>query len=350
MRKTVLVTGGAGFIGSNFIYLLLEERPDWKVVCVDALTYAANIHTLNKAMESPNFQFYHEDIRSRDGIFRIFEAEKPDIVVNFAAESHVDRSIGDPGIFLETNVLGTQVVMDACRKFGVERFHQVGTDEVYGDLPLDRPNLLFREDTPIHASSPYSASKASADLLALAYYRTYGLPVTISRCSNNYGPYQFPEKLIPLMINNAVQEKPLPVYGKGLNVRDWLYVRDHCRGILAILEKGKAGEVYNLGGHNEKTNIEIVKIILQELGKPETLITYVADRKGHDLRYAIDPSKANRELGWAPTTAFSDGIRMTIRWYKDHMDWMEECTSGEYKEYYAKMYATGNGSRSAAAK
>ena len=350
MRKTVLVTGGAGFIGSNFIYLLLEERPDWKVVCVDALTYAANIHTLNKAMESPNFQFYHEDIRSRDGIFRIFEAEKPNIVVNFAAESHVDRSIGDPGIFLETNVLGTQVVMDACRKFGVERFHQVGTDEVYGDLPLDRPDLLFREDTPIHASSPYSASKASADLLALAYYRTYGLPVTISRCSNNYGPYQFPEKLIPLMINNAVQEKPLPVYGKGLNVRDWLYVRDHCRGILAILEKGKAGEVYNLGGHNEKTNIEIVKIILQELGKPETLITYVADRKGHDLRYAIDPSKANRELGWAPTTAFSDGIRMTIRWYKDHMDWMEECTSGEYKEYYAKMYATGNGSRSAAAK
>ena len=350
MRKTVLVTGGAGFIGSNFIYLLLEERPDWKVVCVDALTYAANIHTLNKAMESPNFQFYHEDIRSRDGILRIFEAEKPDIVVNFAAESHVDRSIGDPGIFLETNVLGTQVVMDACRKFGVERFHQVGTDEVYGDLPLDRPDLLFREDTPIHASSPYSASKASADLLALAYYRTYGLPVTISRCSNNYGPYQFPEKLIPLMINNAVQEKPLPVYGKGLNVRDWLYVRDHCRGILAILEKGKAGEVYNLGGHNEKTNIEIVKIILQELGKPETLITYVADRKGHDLRYAIDPSKANRELGWAPTTAFSDGIRMTIRWYIDHMDWMEECTSGEYKEYYAKMYATGNGSRSAAAK
>ena len=350
MRKTVLVTGGAGFIGSNFIYLLLEERPDWKVVCVDALTYAANIHTLNKAMESPNFQFYHEDIRSRDGIFRIFEAEKPDIVVNFAAESHVDRSIGDPGIFLETNVLGTQVVMDACRKFGVERFHQVGTDEVYGDLPLDRPDLLFREDTPIHASSPYSASKASADLLVLAYYRTYGLPVTISRCSNNYGPYQFPEKLIPLMINNAVQEKPLPVYGKGLNVRDWLYVRDHCCGILAILEKGKAGEVYNLGGHNEKTNIEIVKIILQELGKPETLITYVADRKGHDLRYAIDPSKANRELGWAPTTAFSDGIRMTIRWYKDHMDWMEECTSGEYKEYYAKMYATGNGSRSAAAK
>ena len=350
MRKTVLVTGGAGFIGSNFIYLLLEERPDWKVVCVDALTYAANIHTLNKAMESPNFQFYHEDIRSRDGIFRIFEAEKPNIVVNFAAESHVDRSIGDPGIFLETNVLGTQVVMDACRKFGVERFHQVGTDEVYGDLPLDRPDLLFREDTPIHASSPYSASKASADLLALAYYRTYGLPVTISRCSNNYGPYQFPEKLIPLMINNAVQEKPLPVYGKGLNVRDWLYVRDHCRGILAILEKGKAGEVYNLGGHNEKTNIEIVKIILQELGKPETLITYVADRKGHDLRYAIDPSKANRELGWAPTTAFSDGIRMTIRWYKDHMDWMEECTSGEYKEYYAKMYATGNGSRSAVAK
>ena len=339
MKKTVLVTGGAGFIGSNFVYLLLDERPEWRVVCVDALTYAANIHTLNAAMEHPNFKFYKEDIRSRDGIFQIFEAEKPDIVVNFAAESHVDRSIENPGIFLETNILGTQVMMDACRRYGVERFHQVGTDEVYGDLPLDRPDLFFHEDTPIHTSSPYSTSKASADLLALAYYRTYGLPVTISRCSNNYGPYQFPEKLIPLMINNASRNQPLPVYGKGLNVRDWLYVKDHCYGILAVLQKGKPGEVYNLGGHNEKANLEIVKIILRELGKPESLITFVGDRKGHDLRYAIDPAKANRELGWNPTTGFEDGIRLTIRWYREHMDWMYECTSGEYQTYYQQMYS-----------
>lgn len=338
MKKTILVTGGAGFIGSNFVYLILEERPEWKVVCVDALTYAANIHTLNKAMESSNFGFYKEDIRNREGIFKIFEIEKPDIVVNFAAESHVDRSIENPGIFLETNIIGTQVMMDACRKYGVERFHQVGTDEVYGDLPLDRPDLFFREDTPIHTSSPYSTSKASADLLVMAYYRTYGLPVTISRCSNNYGPYQFPEKLIPLMINNASKDKPLPVYGEGLNVRDWLYVKDHCYGILAVLEKGKVGEIYNLGGHNEKANIEIVKIILRELNKPESLITFVADRKGHDQRYAIDPAKANRELSWGPTTMFAEGIKLTIQWYKDNMDWMEECTSGEYTKYYEEMY------------
>ena len=336
--KTVLVTGGAGFIGSNFIYLLLAERPEWRIVCVDALTYAANIHTLNDAMRYDNFVFYKEDIRNRDGIFAVFEKERPDIVVNFAAESHVDRSIENPGIFLETNVMGTQVMMDACRKYGVERFHQVGTDEVYGDLPLDRPDLFFHEDTPIHTSSPYSASKASADLLAMAYCRTYGLPVTVSRCSNNYGPYQFPEKLIPLMINNAVQDKPLPVYGKGLNVRDWLYVKDHCCGILAVLERGKVGEVYNLGGHNEKANIDIVKLILKELDKPESLITYVADRKGHDQRYAIDPTKANCELGWTPTTMFADGIRQTIRWYQDHADWLRECTGGEYMKYYEEMY------------
>lgn len=335
---TILVTGGAGFIGSNFIYLLLEERPDWRIVCVDALTYAANIHTLNNAIKNNNFVFYREDICSRDGIYSIFEKEHPDIVVNFAAESHVDRSIENPGIFLETNILGTQVMMDACRKYGVQRFHQVGTDEVYGDLPLDRPDLLFHEDTPIHTSSPYSTSKASADLLALAYYRTYGLPVTISRCSNNYGPYQFPEKLIPLMINNASHDKPLPVYGEGLNVRDWLYVNDHCYGILAVLEKGKAGEVYNLGGHNEKANIEIVKIILKELGKPESLITHVGDRKGHDQRYAIDPSKANRELGWKPTTKFDDGIRLTIQWYREHTDWLKECTGSDYLKYYEEMY------------
>ena len=338
MKKTILVTGGAGFIGSNFVYLLLDERPDWKVVCVDALTYAANFHTLNKALENPNFTFYKEDIRDREGIFSIFEKEKPDVVVNFAAESHVDRSIENPGIFLETNIIGTQVMMDACRKYGVERFHQVGTDEVYGDLPLDRPDLFFYENTPIHTSSPYSTSKAAADLLVLAYYRTYGLPVTISRCSNNYGPYQFPEKLIPLMINNASHDKALPVYGQGQNVRDWLYVKDHCYGILAVLEKGKVGEVYNLGGHNEKANIDIVKIILKELNKPESLITFVADRKGHDQRYAIDPSKAMKELGWRPTTTFADGIKLTIDWYKKHMDWMDECTGGAYIQYYEKMY------------
>ena len=334
----ILVTGGAGFIGSNFVYLLLEERSEWKIVCVDALTYAANFHTLNEALKNPNFNFYKEDIRNRDGIFKIFEEEKPDVVVNFAAESHVDRSIENPGIFLETNILGTQVLMDACRKYGIKRFHQVGTDEVYGDLPLDRSDLFFTEETPIHTSSPYSTSKASADLLVMAYHRTYGLPVTISRCSNNYGPYQFPEKLIPLMINNASQDKLLPVYGEGKNVRDWLYVKDHCYGILAVLEKGKVGEIYNLGGHNEKANIDIVKIILKELNKPESLITYVADRKGHDLRYAIDPSKAMRELGWKPTTMFKDGIKLTIKWYKDHMDWMKECTSGEYQKYYDKRY------------
>ncbi len=338
MKKTILVTGGAGFIGSNFVYLLLDKRPEYRVVCVDALTYAANIHTLNKAMENPNFVFYKEDIRNREGIFKIFEIEKPDIVVNFAAESHVDRSIENPGIFLETNILGTQVMMDACRKYGVERFHQVGTDEVYGDLPIDRPDLFFHEDTPIHTSSPYSTSKAAADLLALAYYRTYGLPVTISRCSNNYGPYQFPEKLIPLMINNARHDKKLPVYGEGLNVRDWLYVEDHCEAILLILENGRVGEVYNIGGHNEKANIEIVKIILSELGKPESLITYVTDRKGHDQRYAIDPSKIHAELGWLPKTMFKDGIKLTIKWYMDHTDWMDEVTSGAYLEYYDKMY------------
>lgn len=338
MKKTILVTGGAGFIGANFVYLLLEERKEWKIVCVDALTYAANIHTLNQAMESPNFVFYKEDIRNREGIFKIFEKENPDIVVNFAAESHVDRSIENPGVFLETNIIGTQIMMDACRKYGVERFHQVGTDEVYGDLPLDRPDLFFHEDTPIRTSSPYSTSKASADLLVMAYYRTYRLPVTISRCSNNYGPYQFPEKLIPLMINNALQDKELPIYGKGLNVRDWLYVKDHCYGILAVIEKGRVGEIYNLGGHNEKANIEIVKIILEELGKPESLITHVTDRKGHDQRYAIDPSKANRELDWKPTTMFADGIKLTIQWYKEHMDWMKECTSENYMNYYEQMY------------
>ena len=338
MGKTILVTGGAGFIGNCFCKLLLKERPDWKVVNVDCLTYAATPATIKEELKNPNYVFYKTDIRDRNEINAVFEKERPDTVVNFAAESHVDRSIENPGIFLETNILGTQVLLDACRKYGIGRFHQVGTDEVYGDLPLDRPDLFFHEDTPIKTSSPYSTSKAAADLLALAYHRTYGLPVTVSRCSNNYGPYQFPEKLIPLMINNATHDKPLPVYGKGLNVRDWLYVEDHCRGILAVLEKGRVGEVYNLGGHNEKSNIEIVKIILKELGKPESLITFVADRKGHDQRYAIDPSKAMADLGWAPTTMFRDGIKLTVSWYRENTRWLDDCTSGEYRNYYDKMY------------
>jgi dTDP-glucose 4,6-dehydratase len=333
-----LVTGGAGFIGGNFLHTMVDRYPDDIYVCVDALTYAGNMETLEPIMNRPNFKFVHEDITNREGIFHLFEEEHFDYVINFAAESHVDRSIENPGIFLNTNIMGTQVLMDACRKYGIKRYHQVSTDEVYGDLPLDRPDLFFTEKTPIRTSSPYSASKASADLLVMAYHRTFGLPITISRCSNNYGPYQFPEKLIPLMINNASQDKPLPVYGEGLNVRDWLYVKDHCYGILAVLEKGRVGDVYNLGGHNEKANIEIVKIILQELGKPESLITYVTDRKGHDLRYAIDPSKAMKDLGWAPTTMFKDGIKLTIKWYKEHMDWMAECTSGEYMKYYEQMY------------
>ena len=340
------MTGGAGFIGSNFVYYILQNHPEDEIVCLDALTYAANIHTLNEAMKVRRFKFVKGDIRDRQAVFALFESEKPDIAVNFAAESHVDRSIENPGIFLETNIIGTSVLMDACRKYGITRFHQVGTDEVYGDLPLDRPDLLFREDTPIHTSSPYSTSKASADLLALAYYRTYGLPVTISRCSNNYGPYQFPEKLIPLMIHNALHDKPLPVYGAGLNVRDWLYVEDHCKAIDMIIRNGRRGEVYNVGGHNEKANIEIVKIILAELGKPESLITFVEDRKGHDRRYAIDPSKIRTELGWEPETMFAEGIRRTIRWYLDHQDWKDEVTSGDYVTYYEQMYGNRMSGRS----
>ena len=336
--KKILVTGGAGFIGANFVYYLLEHHPEDRVICLDALTYAANIHTLNAALENPSFRFVKGDIRDRKAVYALFEEERPDIVVNFAAESHVDRSIENPEIFLETNIIGTAVMMDACRKYGTERFHQVGTDEVYGDLPLDRPDLFFREDTPIHTSSPYSTSKASADLLALAYCRTYGLPVTVSRCSNNYGPWQFPEKLIPLMINNAMHDKPLPVYGQGLNVRDWLYVEDHCKAIDLIIRNGQPGEVYNVGGHNEKANIEIVKIILAELGKPESLITYVADRKGHDQRYAIDPTKIRTELGWKPETMFAEGIKKTIRWYLDHQSWLEDVTAGDYRTYYEQMY------------
>lgn len=334
----ILVTGGAGFIGSNFIYLMLKKHPDYRIICLDSLTYAGNLHTLENAFKNSQFVFYKTDIRNRQEVYNIFNNEKPDIVVNFAAESHVDRSIKNPEIFLETNIIGTAVLMDACRIYGIKRFHQVSTDEVYGDLPLDRPDLLFTENTPIHTSSPYSSSKAAADLLVLSYYRTFGLPVTISRCSNNYGPYQFPEKLIPLMISNCLYDKKLPVYGEGLNVRDWLYVDDHNEAIDLIIHNGKVGEVYNIGGNNEKRNIDIVKIIIGELGKSEDLIKYVEDRKGHDLRYAIDSTKIKSELGWYPKTNFENGIKKTIQWYLNNKDWWLEIISGEYKNYYEEMY------------
>lgn len=336
----IIVTGGAGFIGGNFIHYYLKDHPGDRVICIDKLTYAGNLSTLAPVMDNPNFRFCKLDICDREGVFALFEEEKPDVVINFAAESHVDRSIEDPGIFLQTNIIGTAAMMDACRQFGNIRYHQVSTDEVYGDLPLDRTDLFFTEETPIHTSSPYSSSKAGADLLVLAYYRTYGLPVTISRCSNNYGPYHFPEKLIPLMIANCLNDKPLPVYGEGLNVRDWLYVEDHCRAIDLIVRNGRIGEVYNVGGHNEMRNIDIVKLIIKELGKSEDLITYVTDRKGHDLRYAIDPTKIHSELGWLPETRFEDGIKKTIAWYLENRSWWEEIISGEYRNYYDRMYGS----------
>lgn len=338
MKKTIVITGGAGFIGSNFIYYMFNKHPDYIIACVDCLTYAGNMSTLEKAIKNSNFIFCKTNICERSEIYNIFEKIKPDIVINFAAESHVDRSIENPEFFLQTNIFGTQVIMDACRKYGIERFHQVSTDEVYGDLPLDRPDLMFSEATPIHTSSPYSASKAAADLLVMAYHRTYGLPVTISRCSNNYGPFHFPEKLIPLMIINALHDKPLPVYGNGSNIRDWLYVEDHCNAIDLIIHNGRVGEIYNIGGHNEMRNIDIVKLICAELGKPDSLITYVTDRKGHDMRYAIDPTKIHNELGWLPETKFADGIKTTIRWYLDNREWWETIFSGEYQKYYEKMY------------
>lgn len=334
----ILVTGGAGFIGCNFVYYMLDKYSDYKIVCLDALTYAGNLRSLDKATENLNFKFIKGSIADKELVNRIFEEEKFDIVVNFAAESHVDRSIENPFIFLETNVMGTACLLDASKKYGVKRFHQVSTDEVYGDLPLDRPDLFFTEDLPLTASSPYSASKASADLLTLAFHRTYGLPVTVSRCSNNYGPYQFPEKLIPLMIVRAQENQSLPVYGQGLNVRDWLYVDDHCKAIDMIIHNGKVGEVYNVGGHNERRNIDVVKTILSQLGKSDELITYVKDRAGHDLRYAIDPTKISDELGWFPETAFDDGMKKTIQWYLDNTAWTDEIKSGEYAEYSKRVY------------
>ena len=334
----IIVTGGAGFIGSNFIYYMLKKHPSDRIICVDKLTYAGNLETLEAAMEKKNFKFIRADIADRQAVYRIFEQEKPDIVVNFAAESHVDRSIENPEIFLQTNVIGTSVLLDACRRYGIDRYHQVSTDEVYGDLLLDRPDLFFTEETNLKTSSPYSASKAGADLLVMAYHRTYKIPTTISRCSNNYGPYHFPEKLIPLMIINALSDKKLPVYGDGKNVRDWLYVEDHCRAIDLILQKGRVGEVYNIGGHNERANIDVVKTILKELGKPEDLIEHVTDRKGHDRRYAIDPTKIHTELGWEPETKFEDGIKKTVKWYLEHRDWWMGIISGDYQTYYERMY------------
>ncbi len=333
----LLVTGGAGFIGGNFIHYMLKKHSEDSIVCIDALTYAGNMETLADVLHDPRLKFIKGDITDRALVYGVFESEHPDVVVNFAAESHVDRSIENPAIFLQTNVMGTQVMLDASRKYGVTRYHQVSTDEVYGDLPLDRPDLFFMEDTPLHTSSPYSASKASADLLTLAYHRTYGLPVTVSRCSNNYGPYQFPEKLIPLMIANALNGKPLPVYGDGKNVRDWLYVDDHCAAIDLILRKGRVGEIYNIGGHNEKSNLEVVQLIIKALNQGE--IKFVRDRAGHDRRYAIDPAKIHGELGWLPETRFEDGIQSTIRWYLENRPWWEHIVSGEYQKYYERMYA-----------
>lgn len=289
-------------------------------------------------MKNPNFRFVKGDIADKECVEKLFEEEHPDIIVNFAAESHVDRSIEDPGIFLKTNIMGTQVLMDACRKYGIKRYHQVSTDEVYGDLPLDKPDLFFTEETPIHTSSPYSASKAGADLLVMAYHRTFGLPVTITRCSNNYGPYHFPEKLIPLIISRALANETLPVYGKGENIRDWLYVKDHCSAIDLVIRNGREGEIYNVGGHNEKSNLEVVKTVIKQLGKPESLITFVTDRPGHDMRYAIDPTKIHNELGWLPETKFEDGIRMTIDWYLNNREWWENIISGDYRNYFEKMY------------
>ena len=334
----IIVTGGAGFIGSNFVIHMVKKYPEHEIVNLDLLTYAGNLENLTEVEKAPNYKFIRGDIADRKFVFDLFEQEKPDIIVNFAAESHVDRSITDPESFVRTNVMGTTTLLDACKEYGIKRFHQVSTDEVYGDLPLDRPDLFFTEETPLHTSSPYSSSKASADLFVMAYHRTFGIPVTISRCSNNYGPYQFTEKLIPLIISRALADEELPVYGTGENVRDWLHVSDHCVAIDLILEKGRVGEVYNIGGHNERTNLEVVKTILKALDKPESLIRFVKDRPGHDRRYAIDPTKMETELGWKPQYVFDTGMKQTIQWYLDNKEWWEHIVNGEYTKYFEKMY------------
>ena len=329
-----LITGGAGFIGSNYLHYVTDKYKNDYFVCLDALTYAGNYNNIKDLEEKDNYKFVKGDITDRDFIDKLFSDEKFDVVINFAAESHVDNSISNPEIFLITNIIGTEILMDASIKYNVKRYHQISTDEVYGDLPLDRKDLLFMEDTPLHTSSPYSTSKASADLLVMAYYRTYGLSVTISRCSNNYGPYQFPEKLIPLTIMKALNNEKIPVYGTGENVRDWIHVHDHNVGVDLIVRNGKVGEVYNLGGHAERHNIDIVKTILKQMGKSEDLITFVEDRKGHDLRYAIDSSKVEKELGWKSTYTFEEGIKETIDWYLNNQDWINNIKSGAYKETY----------------
>ena len=331
-----LITGGAGFIGSNYCHYVVNKYPEDSFVCLDALTYAGNYNNIKSLEEKENFKFVKGDIRDKEFINKLFEEEKFDIVINFAAESHVDNSIKNPQIFLETNIIGTSVLMDACVKYGIKRYHQVSTDEVYGDLPLDRPDLLFTEETPIHTSSPYSSSKAGADLLVGAYHRTYGLPTTISRCSNNYGPYQFPEKLIPVVFSKAMRNEKIPVYGTGENVRDWIHVYDHNVGVDMIVRNGQDGEIYNLGGHSERSNLLVVKTILKQLGKSEDLIEFVEDRKGHDLRYAIDSTKVEKELGWTRTHTFEEGIKETIEWYVNNQDWVNNILSGEYKNAYKK--------------
>ena len=329
-----LITGGAGFIGSNYLHFVVNEYPEDKFVCLDALTYAGNYNNLKPILDKENFKFVKGNIADEEFVEKLFDEEGFDYVINFAAESHVDNSIKNPGIFVETNVCGTRVLLDACKRHEVKRFHQVSTDEVYGDLPLDRKDLLFKETTPINPSSPYSASKASADHLVMAYHRTFKLPVTISRCSNNYGPYQFPEKLIPVVISKALKNESIPVYGKGENVRDWIHVHDHNVGVDMIVRHGRDGEVYNLGGHSERTNLEVVKTILNQMGKSEDLITFVTDRPGHDLRYAIDSEKTENELGWDRTYKFEDGIKETVDWYLNNQEWIDNILSGEYKNAY----------------
>lgn len=327
-----LITGGAGFIGSNYIRYIFEKYPKDKIICIDKLTYAGNYDNISEFETDNRFHFERADICDRDAIYKTVKQYAPDCITNFAAESHVDRSIENPELFLKTNIFGTSVLLDAVNNFGIKRFHQISTDEVYGDLPIDRPELKFDESSPIKPSSPYSSSKAAADMLCLAYYRTFGTPVTVSRCSNNYGPYQFPEKLIPLMICNARDNKPLPVYGDGKNVRDWIYVCDHCCAVDAIVRSGKIGEIYNIGGDSEKSNIEVVNTILDSLLKPDSLITYVKDRPGHDRRYAINAEKLKDELGWKPDTDFSEGIKQTIKWYCDNTEWVKKIQTGEYKK------------------
>ena len=334
----IIVTGGAGFIGSNFVQYEVNKYPEDQIINLDLLTYAGNLENCKPVEDKPNYKFVRGDIADRKFIFDLFEKEKPDVVINFAAESHVDRSITNPEIFERTNVVGTTTLLDACKQYGIKRYHQVSTDEVYGDLPLERTDLFFTEDTPLHTSSPYSSAKASADLFTLAYHRTYGMPVTISRCSNNYGPYHFPEKLIPLVISRALNDEDIPVYGDGANVRDWLYVTDHCSAIDLVVRKGRVGEVYNIGGHNERTNLEVVKTILRSLNKPESLIKFVKDRPGHDRRYAMDPTKIETELGWKPEYTFDTGIPVTVQWYLDNREWWEHIVNGEYTKYFDKMY------------